>query len=159
MKRSNTFIALLSIAGLVLTAPIGLMAQANNWTSVKALQRGMELIVIRKSNDRVIGYVDAVTDDTLAVTSDTGSFVIGKDNVDKIYIAIPRDRMKHMNRGALVGGLLGLAAGIAVSIAMSPESEAMPGLPIMLAGGAAGGWFGSQRAKGKDKGPLVYSAK
>jgi len=159
MRRSNIFTELLLIAGLVVTAPCALMAQANNWTSVKALQRGTDLIVIRKSNDRVIGYVDAVTDDTLAVTSDAGSFVIRKDNVDKIYIAIPRDKMKHMNRGALVGGLLGLAAGIAVSVAMGPDTEAMPGLPVMLAGGAAGGWVGSRRANGKDKGSLVYSAK
>ena len=150
---------MLLLVGLVVNVPQSLMAQSNNWTTVKALQRGTEIIVVRKDSERVTGYVDGVTDDTLAVTSDSNSFVIGKDNVDQIYIAIPRDKMKHMNRGALVGGLLGLAAGIAVSVAMGPDTEAMPGLPVMLAGGAAGTWVGSRNAKGKDKGPLVYSAK
>ncbi|HEX6126762.1 MAG TPA: hypothetical protein VFZ23_15425 [Pyrinomonadaceae bacterium] len=159
MKLKSSVVPLMLIVVASLALPTNLFAQTTSWTSVKALPRGADVIVERKASDRVIGYLQSATDDTVAVTSDTGSFVISRDNVQKIFYAVSRDRKKIMNRGALYGMLLGLAAGVAVSTVQEPESEAMPGTGAFIAGGLIGMWAGHKHAKGKDKGPLIYSAK
>ena len=154
MKHLVTAILLFSLA-----APVELAAQSNNWISVKALTPKTEIIVLRKNGDQVVGYLSSVTDDSVAIDTGSGSYVIARDNVKKIYHAVPRDRMKGANRGALIGGLLGLGAGIAVSSAIPLESEAMPGPAIFLAGGLLGGLVGAKRGGGKGKGALIYSEK
>ena len=134
-------------------------AQTNSWIGVKALPKGAELIVTRKNDGRVIGVTQSVTDDTIAIDSDNGSFIIGKDNIEKIYYAEPRDVMKSLNRGALLGMLGGLAAGVAYSSTREVNGEKMPGPWIFLLGGGLGALAGKRHAKGKDKGALIYSAK
>lgn len=142
-----------------ISIPQNVMAQTSSWASVKALPKGSELVVERKASEKVIGHLQAATDDTIAVTSDAGAFILARDNVEKIFFAVPRDSKKSRNRGALYGMLLGLAAGVAVSTLHDPDSEAMPGVGAFFGGGLLGVWVGNQHAKGKDKGPLIYSAK
>lgn len=139
--------------------PQDLIAQTTSWASVKALPKGAELVVERKASEKVIGHLQAATDDTIALTSDAGAFILARDNVEKIFYAVPRDGTKSRNRGALYGMLLGLAAGVAVSTLQDPESEAMPGVGAFFAGGLIGIWAGNKHAKGKGKGALIYSAK
>jgi hypothetical protein len=92
------------------------------------------------------------------LTADEGSFVIGKANIEKIYYAVPRDKKKSMNRGALYGMLAGLGTTVAVGT-LTADSDRTPGWPIFLAGGLGGMWFGKKHGEGKDKGPLIYSAR
>ena len=154
MKHLVTTILLFSLA-----APMELAAQSNNWIRVKALRPKTELIVLRKNDDQLVGYLTSVTDDSIAIDTASGSYVIARNNIKKIYYAVPGDRMKGANRGALIGGLLGLAAGVAVSYAIPTDSEAMPGGAVFLAGGLVGGLVGAKRGGGKTKGALVYSEK
>ncbi len=149
---------LLSIFSSLLL-PASVAGQSNNWTSVRATPRGTEVIIERKRDDRVIGIIQAVTEDSIAVTSDDESFIVGRDNVTKIFHAIPRDKKKSLNRGALYGMLIGLGAGIALATAYPPENERMPWVGTFFAGGGIGAWAGSRHAKGKNLGPLIYSAK
>jgi hypothetical protein len=159
MKLKRSVAALIFTVVVSISLPQNLIAQTTNWTSVTALPKGVELVVERRASKTIIGYLQATTDDWVAITSDAGSFIIARDNVDKIFYAVPRDRKKIRNRGALYGALLGLAGAVAVSIVQKPESEAMPGGGVFLAGGLIGMWVGNRHAKGKDKGPLIYSAK
>jgi hypothetical protein len=157
MKLKIEFVAiLLSVASLL---PASVAGQSNNWTSVRATPRGIEVIIERKQDDRVIGIVQAITEDSIAVTSDDGSFIIERGNVTKIFHSVPRDKMKSLNRGALYGMLIGLGAGIALATAYPPENEEMPWVGTFFAGGGIGAWTGSRHARGKNKGPLIYSAK
>lgn len=159
MKMKQPVVALIFIVVASISLPQILIAQTTTWAGVKALPKGTELVVERKASEKVIGYLQAATDDTVTVTSDAGSFIIARDNVEKIFCAVPRDSKKSRNRGALYGMLLGLAAGVAVATVQKPESEAMPGVSVFLAGGLIGMRVGKEHAKGKDKGPLIYSAK
>jgi hypothetical protein len=159
MKTKINAAGILLSVCLLLISPLAVSAQSNNWTTVKATPKGTEVILERKRDNGVTGNIQTVTDDSIAVTSDDGSFIIGKDNVAKIYYAVARDKKKSMNRGALYGMLAGLAAGFAVALVREPEGQEMPGVATFLAGGGIGIWAGSRHAKGKDKGPLIYSAK
>lgn len=159
MKLSRQFAVLLLITGCVIAFPANFFAQTDNWTSVKALKDGTELIVTRKNSGRVVGYVQAVNDESVALTSDAGTFVIGKDYVSKIYYAVPRNKRKSLNRGALYGMIAGLVVGVAIGSVHEPEGQETPGLGAFLAGSAIGVWAGSRHAKGKDKGALIYSAR
>jgi len=159
MKREQILIASLVITIFAFAPSAHLAAQTNNWTAVKALTKNTELIVTRKTDNRVVGFLQAVTDDTIAIDSDNGAFLIGKDNVKQIYLAEPRDKMKTMNRAALLGMLGGLAAGVGYSIVRPPEDESMPGYGIFFLGSGIGLLAGRHHAKGKDKGALIYSAK
>jgi hypothetical protein len=67
--------------------------------------------------------------------------------------------MKSVNRGALLGMLAGLAAGIAYATVRAPDGEDMYGAGIFLLGGGVGALAGKHHAKGKEKGALIYSAK
>ena len=134
-------------------------AQSSNWGNVQAVPRGTEVFIDRKNDDRVIGSIDAVTEDTIAITSDGGSFIIGKENVTKIFHAIPRDKKKALNRGALLGMLGGLGAGVLLTASRPPKGEEMPGVGVFFAGLGLGTWAGHRYGKGRDKGPLLYSAR
>ena len=134
-------------------------AQSSTWGNVQAIPRGTEVFVERKNDDRVIGSVSAVTADTIAITSDEGSYIIGKENVTKIFHAIPRDKKKALNRGALLGMLGGLGAGVLFTAAVPPKGEEMPGVGVFFAGMGLGTWVGHSYGKGKNKGPLLYSAR
>jgi hypothetical protein len=153
MKQQLTW---LIIAILASTVPLHVAAQTDNWTGVRALPKGAELVIERKSSGRVVGYLELATDDTVVIVSDANSFIIGRDNVKKIYYAVAHDKKKSMNRGALIGMIGG--AVTASLIAGEPEGQEMPGLGGLLIGGLAGTWFGKQRAKGKKRGALIYSA-
>lgn len=157
MKTKTTVGVLLLTVCAVFTLSNVVPAQSTHWTGMKATPKGIDIIVERKNDETVTGVLQAVTDDSLAVTSDEGSFIIGKDNITKVFHAIPRDKKKLMNRGALYGMLIGLGAGVAAATAFPPENEEMPYVGTFLAGGGIGAWAGIQRAKGKDKGPLIYS--
>ena len=159
MKTKINVVALTFSIATALIAPVALFGQSNNWTSVKAIPKSIDLIIERKRDDRVVGVLQAVTDDSIIVNSKEGSFIIGKDNVAKIYHAVGRDKKRAMNRGALYGMLIGLGAGVALATAFPPENEEMPYVGTFLAGGGIGTWAGIRYAKGKDKGPLVYSAR
>lgn len=159
MKRAQILIASLLIIFCGFAPFARVAAQTNNWTSVKALPKNTELIVTRKTDSQVVGFVQAVSDDTIAIDSDNGTFIIGKDNVKNVYLAEPRDRMKSLNRGALLGLLGGLAAGVGYSVVHPPEDESMPGFGIFFLGCGIGMLAGRHHAKGKDKGALIYSAK
>jgi hypothetical protein len=159
MKRTRILIASILITFFAFAPSARVVAQSDNWTSVKALAKNTDLIITRKNAGRVVGFVQAVSDDTLAIDSDNGSFIIGKDNIEKIYYAEPRDKMKSLNRGALLGMLGGLAAGIGYSIVRPPENESMPGYGIFFLGSGIGMLAGLHHSKGKDKGALIYSAK
>lgn len=148
----------LVLTGLLFFVVVTASAQGNRWIAVKALPKGTELIIERKKSDRVVGYVTAVDDRTVSVTSNSGSFAIDKDNVSKIFYAIPRDKMKHANRGALIGMIGGLVAGVALSATQSSDSESMPYVGTFIAGGLLGGWIGAKHGGGKQKGSLIYSA-
>ena len=159
MRTKTTAAALLLTAFSLLAFSTVVRAQSIHWTALKATPKGIDVIVERKNDDRVIGVLQAVTDDSIAVTSDEGSFIIGKDNITKVFHGIPRNKKKLMNRGALYGMLIGLGAGVALTSAFPPENEEMPFAGTFLAGGAIGAWAGVRRAKGKDRGPLIYSAR
>ena len=159
MKRTRILIASILIPLFAFAPFARITAQSNNWTSVKALAKDTELIITRKNAGRVVGFVQAVTDDTLAIDSDSGSFIIGKDNIKTIHYAEARDKMKSLNRGALLGMLGGLAAGIGYSILRPPKDESMPGYGIFFLGSGIGVLAGLHHAKGKDKGALIYSAR
>ena len=156
--RVNTIALAFSIAASLI-APVATVGQSDNWTTVRAIPKGVDLMIERKRDDRVIGVLQVVTDDSIAIASDEGSFIIGKDNVARIFHAVPRDKKKSMNRGALYGMLIGLASGVALATAFPPENEEMPYVGTFLAGGGIGTWAGMRHGKGRDKGPLIYSAK
>src|SRR5688572_3836165 len=103
MRPAQIFLNLLLITGILLFFPTNITPQTSDWTAVKVLQPGTDVMVLRKNGGRIVGYVQGSTDDTIAITSDSGSFVVGRDNVKKIYYAVPRDKRKSMNRGALIG--------------------------------------------------------
>jgi hypothetical protein len=152
-------LSLLLIVAMVSVFPLCVLAQSDNWTSIRALPRGTDVIVDRRNDDRIDGTVASVSDSEIVINSDRGAFIVGRANVDRIYYAIPRSARKHVNRGALIGGAVGLGVGVGVSTLQSTNSEAMPGAVIFLAGGLLGGWIGSKRAKGMDKGSLIYSVR
>jgi hypothetical protein len=147
------------LVAFVTIFPLHVLAQSNSWTGVKALPKGTDLIIERKNDRPVVGYLASVSDDSIAITSDAGAFFVGRDNVANVYYAVPRSVKKHANRGALIGGLLGFGLGFGVSLKQYPDSEAMPGAPIFLGAALLGGWIGSKRGKGKDKGERIYAAK
>ena len=159
MKRARILTASILIIFCGFAPFARLAAQTNNWTSVKALPKNAELFITRKTGGRVVGFVQAVTDDTIAVDSDNGTFIIGKDNIRQIYYAEQRDKMKSLNRGALFGMLVGLAAGVAYATVREPEGQETPGFGIFLLGSGVGLLAGKHNANGKDKGALIYSAK
>ena len=150
---------MLLIATLVAMFPLSVLAQSDNWTSIRALPRGTDVIIERRNDDRIDGTITSVSDNEIVINSNRGAFIVARGNVERIYYAIPRNARKHTNRGALIGGALGLGVGIGVSTLQSSNSEAMPGAVVFLAGGLLGGWVGSKRAKGKDRGSLIYSAR
>ena len=156
MKQTSTVIALLLMT--ILALPMCARAQTDSWVGVQALRPGTEIFVLRKNKDKVVGVLQSATGDTIALTADEGSFVIGKANIAKIFYAVPRDKKKSMNRGALYGMLAGLGTAVAVST-MTADSDQTPGWPIFLGGGLAGMWLGKKHGAGKDKGPLIYSAR
>jgi hypothetical protein len=159
MKSKTKALTILLSVCSSLMFPLAVPAQSDNWTSVKATPKGTEIFVERKRDDRVIGTIHAVTDDSIVITSDEGSFIIGKDNVAKIYLAVARDKKKSMNRGALYGMLGGLASGIALATLHPPENEEMPWVGTFFAGIGIGTLAGIRHGKGKDKGPMIYSAR
>ncbi|MEP7149711.1 MAG: hypothetical protein ABI857_12605 [Acidobacteriota bacterium] len=133
-------------------------AQISTWTSVKTIDAGTDVIVIRKSSGRVVGLFVSATDDTVTVNSRVGPVVVDKDNVKKIFNAVARDRKKGVRRGALFGLALGLlAAGVVEGVEPS-EGQQTNGLVPFLLGGAVGLWAGDRHGKGKTKGALIYSA-
>jgi len=159
MKRASILAAsiLIAINGC---APLAqLTAQTNSWIRVKALRKNTEVIVTRKTDGRVIGFVESVTDDTVVIDSDDGTFVIGKDNIKEIFYAEDRDEKKSLNRGALFGLLGGLASGMAYATVRDTNGQSNPGVMFLLIGGGIGTLAGRYHAKGKDKGALIYSAK
>ena len=132
-------------------------AQTNSWISVQGLPKGIDLIIERKQDNTVIGTLQATTADTIAVSGSGGSFIIGRDNVKKVYHALPGGGHRHANHGALIGMIVG--AVVTSAAAGEPEGQETPGLPGLIGGGLAGAWIGSKRDKGPRKGDLIYVAK
>lgn len=159
MKLTRISLALLVLTCSFLTVPVLAFGQSAEWSRIKATPTGTDIIIERKKDRRVVGYVQAVTDDSIAVRSEKGSFIIGKDNITKVFLARPRNKRKSLNRGALYGMLTGLAIGLAISLVHEPEGQEMPGMGTFLAGAGIGLWAGNRHGKGKDKGELIYSAK
>ena len=154
--RQNVWTIILA-AVLAVVTPSYLTAQTNNWMSVRAIPKGTELIVDRKNDDRVIGILNAVTEDTIAITSDGASFIIGKDNVLKVYHAVERKRKHLVGVAGLAGGLAG--AVIDAKIQGPPESQEMPGVIGFIAGAVVFGGLAERLVDDKKKGVLIYSAK
>jgi hypothetical protein len=66
--------------------------------------------------------------------------------------------MKSANRGALIGGLIGLAAGMALEAAYPTNAQGSSrALGPFLLGGLGGGWLGKSSARRLKKGELIYS--
>jgi len=160
MKRIQIPAASLLITIFAFASSAHIAAQTNNWTRVKALPKNAELIVNRKADGQVVGFLQAVTDDTIAIDSDNGSFIVGKNNIEKIYMAEGRDAAEGLKRGAALGMLGGLATSITyATVVKSDIIEDRPGFLFVWIGLGIGAVVGRIHAKGKDKGALVYSAK
>jgi len=159
MRQAKLLVTIFLITGFVILLPLNIAAQISEWTRVQALRPGTDVLVLRKNGSRVVGYLQGSTVDSIAVTTDSGSFVIAKDNVKKIFYAERRDKMKSMNRGALIGMGAGVIAAIAVTGLQEQEGGSHRGTVVFLASGLLGGLLGAKHGSGTDKGPLIYAAR
>jgi hypothetical protein len=148
----------LLIATVVAVFPLHVLAQSDNWTSVRALPKGTDLIIERKNDDRVIGTLASVSDDTIAITSEDGSFFVGRGNVTKVHYAVSRNVKRHLVRGLVLGMVIGTAVAGAFASEENDRDLTLGAVGFWI-GMGVGGYIVQKRGESKKKGELIYAAR
>jgi hypothetical protein len=163
--RSRT-VALSLAFLLLLTHPAISLAQGapapNEWSVVKTVPPGDELVVKLKNRQTIKGRLRAISDVHLTLARGQKSFDIDRQDVRQIHRIVPKSAAKPALIGAGTGAAIG-AGGIAIAVAADESggddgeaAVAILGAAIIGAGiGALVGLaFGSRQKK-----VLIYEAR
>ncbi len=160
MRKPIASLLLLTIACGLMVFDTAAQKPPDDWARVKSLSKHAPVIVERKTGKRVHGILHLAADNELSIiTRDNTLIAVPKDNVKKVYHAIPRSEKKGLNRGALFGMLAGLAAGLAVEAKYPSEGQEVNGFLPFLAGAGIGLLLGKRWAKGVNKGAAHLRSK
>lgn len=151
------------IVSLFLTATPFSFAQTsqNDWSAVQKLATGTDLLIKTSNGKTVNGSLVIVGDDEIELSVKGNRLSLLKNNIEAIYLAVPKSKKRGRIIGAAVGFLAGGVAGGAVNRGVVLESDynysALVLLPI--AGLIGGAFIGSSFSKGKKKGALIYKVR
>ena len=151
---------------ILLTHPAISLAQGasapNEWSMVKAVPPGDELVVKLKNGQSIKGRLRVISDIHLTLARGKKSFDIDRQDVRQIHRVVPKSAARPTLIGAGTGAAIG-AAGIAVAAAADESggddgevAAAILGVALLGAGiGALVGLaFGSRQKK-----VLIYEAR
>lgn len=163
--RSRTVTLALALL-VLLTHPSISLAQGapapNEWSVVKTVPPGDELVVRLKNGQTIKGRLRVVSDIHLTLARGKKSFDLDRQDVRQIYRIVPKSAAKPALIGAGTGAAIG-AGGIAVAVAADESggddgeaAAAILGVAILGAGiGAIVGLaFGSRQKK-----VLIYESR
>jgi hypothetical protein len=151
---------------MLLTHPSVSLAQGapapNEWSIVKAVPPGDELVVKLKNGQTIKGRLKVISDVHLTLARGQKSFDIDRQDVRQIHRIVPKSAAKPTLIGAGTGAAIG-AGGIAIAVAADESggddgeaAAAILGVALLGAGiGALVGLaFGSREKK-----VLIYEAR
>lgn len=159
--RGKPTISIALLAITLVCAPLTRAQQSTasgDWSAVRALASGDELVVKLKEGRSVKGKLASVTDAELSLTRNNKSEIFGRDRIFQIY---SRKRKAEKGKYAAIGAGIGAGAGLGIGLSKnSPpvdDGEIYPiGGAILGAGiGAIGGFLFGQA---KRKRVLIYQA-
>lgn len=163
--RSRTVTLALAFLLLLTHPPISLAQGAhapNEWSVVKTVPPGDELVVKLKNGQTIKGRLRAISDIHLTLARDQRSFDIDRQDVRQIHRIVPKSAARPALIGAGTGAAIG-AGGIAIAVAADESggddgeaAAAILGVALIGAGiGALVGLaFGSRQKK-----VLIYEAR
>ena len=143
---------------LILTTTFVSSAQSSqqNWTSIKNLTSGTNLIVETKNRETIRGTVNSVTDSALNLSSSGNITTLNQNEIAKVYLTKKGSRIKGAFLGAGIGAAVGFGIGGIYSLAtrgngLAAAAGLIYGLPVGAVVGAA--------TSGKvRKGKLIYKS-
>ena len=148
------------IVSLFLTATPFSFAQTsqNDWSAVQKLVTGTDLFIKTSNGKTVNGSLVSVNDNEVELSVKGSRLSLLKNNIEAIYLAVPKSGKCARLIGAGVGLIVvPVAVGVAYKGELENNYSALVLLPIagLIGGALIGGLFG----KGKKKGALIYKAK
>ena len=130
MVRFTRMIHVLALAAFCVPAPGQSESGADSWDAVKVLAPGTEILIAPKGPGDVKGRVEAVTEDSIAVTSGKLERTFLRGDITWISVREKR-RKKHVVSGLKWGAVIGAGLGAYLGVLCGEGS-----------GGRAGCWTG-----------------
>jgi hypothetical protein len=158
-KLSTVF---LFVSLILTTAPSSFAQTApNDWSAVQKLAAGTDLF-IKLANGKIFnGSLITANDNEIHLSVKGNRSALSKNNIETIYLAVPKSKKTGKIIGAVTGFLVGAAAGGAVNRNAVYESDYNYSAAVLLtvASGVGGYFIGGLFGKGKKRGALIYKAK
>lgn len=160
MRRKTTILSLL-LAATLIYSPLARAQQplAGDWSTVRNVAPGDELIIHLKSGKSVKGKMSSATGDELSLVRKNKSEAIRRDNIFQIeHLKRKAEKGKYAAIGAGIGAGSGLAIGLAKNSPPVDDGEIYPVVGTILGAGigALGGFLFGQA---KRKRVLIYQAR
>ncbi|MGI8642443.1 MAG: hypothetical protein ACR2MG_21140 [Pyrinomonadaceae bacterium] len=157
-KMKIRIFRLLAAMVLMLTATFVSLAQSSpqDWSSVKNLTPGTNLIIETKNRETIRGNVNSATDSALNLSSGGNIITVNQNDISEIYLTKKSFRIKRAFIGAGIGAAVGFGIGGIYSLitrgdGLAAAAGLIYGLPIGAVVGAA--------TNGKvRKGKLIYKS-
>lgn len=159
MKRKTVVLSILLAISLIYS-PVAMAQQstAGDWSSVRAVSLGDELIIKLKDGKNVRGKVSGSTDADVTITHKNKSETFARDSVSQVY---QLKRKAEKGKYAAIGAGIGAGAGLGIGLAKnSPPIDDGGIYPIMgtVIGAGIGAVGGFLFGQAKRKRELIYQA-
>jgi hypothetical protein len=134
-----------------------LSSNAQSWSILRSIPVGQDLLVKTKEGKSINGRLDRITDTSLALTAEGGTFSLNSSEVAKVYVfrgkPVVSRTLIGASIGTLAGGGIGLAAGNENDIGGRWMGAAVGGGVGLVIGSVTGLALGLSKKK-----ELVYEA-
>lgn len=157
MERIIPAAIVLSVLMLNLTINCLSQTDSGNWTEIEKLRPTAYIFVVKKNGETFRGNFEALKSDQLMISTGKNPVAIGRGEVKRIYLGVPKSGKRAGNIGAIIGAIAGYAIGLAIDGAIDKDTMYAAGTTL---GGAFGGYLiGKKSANGFKKGRLLFEAK
>jgi len=113
---ASYFRAVLLLLGLLISAS-RCGAENPAWNNLKQLSPGQRVHVVLTSKQSIKGQFQSVTDDALIIRADRADQTLSRSNVQRVSSR----RRGHLLRNTLIGGAIGVGAGLGVGAAIDND--------------------------------------
>jgi len=130
-RRALDEIATLLAATLAATAAAQQAKPIATWASLNQLVTGAEIRVTLANGKTLIGFMQRVTPESLAINATTSQEMLSRPDIRRVEVKRPG----HRGRNTLIGLAIGTGAGLAVGAGAAAKSRPH-GIPYSLTGRA-----------------------
>lgn len=128
----------------------------NDWNTVQKLAMGTDVLIKTFNGKNFFGSLVSVNGNEIEVSVKGSSLVLSNNNVEAVYLAVP----KTGKSARLIGGAIGLLTVVVTAGVVNRDEVSYSGSVLLPIAGFVGGvLIGSQFGKGKKRGLLIYKAK